>query len=305
MNLSSDYIIERKRNKMHLTRWKILSLVLIIMLILLLGKRYESSSNVSAQVGNSSDHIARIMINDVIYDDWARIKRIEKISQNQKTKALIVHINSPGGSVVGSEMLYNSIRKISKNIPVVIIMDSVATSGGYMASLAGNYIIAHNGTITGSIGVLMQSAEITELAEKIGIKFTNFKSGELKANPNLMEKLTPEAHKATMDSIYQVYDYFVNLVAERRNLDIEYVKKLADGRVYSGRQALELKLIDAIGNEDTAIDWLKDKNNIQDLKILDVKLKSHEGFIELLLEDFNSAISGFFTKNFKGLKSIL
>ena len=152
----------------------------------------------------------------------------------------------------------------------------------------------------------MQSAEITELAEFVGVKFTNFKSDELKANPSFTEKLTPEAYQATMDSIYEVYDYFIELVAARRNLDIEYVKKLADGRIYSGRQALDLKLVDAIGNEDTARNWLeKEKEISKDIAIQDIKLRPHEKFIDMLLEDLNSTVSNIFSSSFKGLKSIM
>ena len=306
MNLSPDYLIERKRNKMQLAKWKIFSLLLIIALVVFVGKNYSSDLNIASTSLQGAEVVGRIKINDIISDDLERIKNIEKIADNKKIKALIVHINSPGGSVVGSEMLYNSISKLSKTMPIAVVMGSVAASGGYMAALGGDYIISHNGTITGSIGVLMQSAEITELAEFVGVKFTNFKSDELKANPSFTEKLTPEAYQATMDSIYEVYDYFIELVAARRNLDIEYVKKLADGRIYSGRQALDLKLVDAIGNEDTARNWLeKEKEISKDIAIQDIKLRPHEKFIDMLLEDLNSTVSNIFSSSFKGLKSIM
>ncbi|MDP5110075.1 MAG: signal peptide peptidase SppA [Rickettsiaceae bacterium] len=307
MNLSPDYLIERKRNKKQLAKWKLFSLLLLILiLIIFVGKNYSSELNVASTPLQGNDYIGRIRVNDIIADDLDVIENLEKIADNKKVKALIVHINSPGGSVVGSEMLYNSISKLSKNIPIAVVMGSVAASGGYMTALAGDYIIAHNGTITGSIGVLMQSAEITELADTIGVKFTNFKSAELKANPSFTEKLTPEAYQATMDSIYEVYDYFIELVAARRNLDIEYVKKLADGRIYSGRQALDLKLIDAIGNEDTARNWLeKEKGIPEKLLVRDIKLKPHEKFIDILLRDFNSTVSNLINSSFNGLKSIM
>jgi len=307
MNISPDYLIERKRNKRQLAKWKIFSLLLLILVfIIFVGKNYSSDLNIASPSLQVNDYIGRIRVNDIIADDLDVIENIEKIADNKKVKALIVHINTPGGSVVGSEMLYNSINKLSKNIPIVVVMGSVAASGGYMIALAGDHIIAHNGTITGSIGVLMQSAEVTELADTIGIKFTNFKSAELKANPSLTEKLTPEAYQATMDSIYEVYDYFVELVAARRNLDIEYVKKLADGRIYSGRQALDLKLIDAIGNEDTAKSWLKTEKGIsENLLVRDIKLRPREKFIDILLRDFNSAVSNLVGSSFNGLKSIM
>jgi protease IV len=306
MSVSPDYLIERKRSKLQIAKWKIFSLILILFLIVFGSKNLSPGIAASSTSFQGGDHIASIRINDVISDDLDIIKNLEKISTDNKAKALIVNINSPGGSVVGSEMLYNSILRIAKEKPVVIVMGSVAASGGYMAALAGDYIIAHNGTITGSIGVLMQSAEVTELAEMIGVKFNNFKSDDLKATPNLTEKLTPEAYQATMDSIYEVYDYFVELVATRRNLDIAYVKKLADGRIYSGRQALDLKLIDAIGSEETARQWLdKEKGISKELEVINVRLKAREKLVDLLIEDFNSSISNLFTTSFKGLKSIM
>ncbi len=306
MNISPDYLVERKRNKKQLAKWKIFSLMLIVVFVIIVGNKMSPDISISSSAFQANDHIASVRISDVISDDLDRIENLENIADNKKIKALIVNINSPGGSVVGSEMLYNSLRKVSKSMPVVVVMGSVAASGGYMAALAGDYIVAHNGTITGSIGVLMESAEITELAEMVGVKFTNFKSDELKANPNLTEKLTPEAYQATMDSIYEVYDYFVELVAARRNLDVEYVKKLADGRIYSGRQALDLKLVDAVGNEATARQWLeKEKSISTDLEVVNVRLRPKEKIFDILFEDLNSSISNLFSASFKGLKSIM
>lgn len=305
MSLNQDYIIERKRHKKQIAKWKLISLLVVLILTFYMNKNYFTNINIqNTESIGGSEYIARILINSEITYDFESIRNIDNISDRKNAKALIVTINSPGGSTVGSEMLYNSILKLSKIIPVVVVMGEVAASGGYMAALGGDYIIAHNGTITGSIGVLMQSAEITELADKLGVKFTNFKSDILKANPNLTEKVTPEAYQAIMDSVYEVQDYFVSLVAARRNLDIEYVKKVADGRIYSGRQAMDLKLIDEVGNEDTAIEWLEKERKItKDLKIIDINLKRKKGFWDVVYEDFNVSIVNLFSSKFKGLKS--
>ena len=306
MNITPDYLIERKRSKMQITKWKIFALLLIILVLIMASNSWSSRDSAQGTFAKGKDHIASIRVNDIIFDDINRVRKIAGIAKNDSIKAVIVHINSQGGSVVGSEMLYNSLLKMSKEKPVVVVMESVAASGGYMASLGADYIIAHNGTITGSIGVIMQSAEITELADKIGVTFNNFKSDTLKASPNLFEKLTPEAKQATMDSIYEVYDYFIELVAIRRNLDLDYVKKLADGRIYSGRQALDLKLIDAIGNEDTALEWLQTKKGIStNLEVLEVRLSPKDKLLDILIEDFKTSISSLFISSFKGLKSII
>ncbi len=306
MNITPDYLIERKRTKNQLAKWKIFVLLLIFVIFFVGRSELPSVKGISKSTFPVSDHIASIRIDDVIMDDLDRVRRLEKIEDNDNIKALIVNINSPGGSVVGSEMLYNSLRRISTSKPVVVIMGSVAASGGYLAALGGDYIIAHNGTLTGSIGVIMQSAEITELAEMIGVKFHNFKSNELKAAPNPMEKLTPEVKEATMESIHEVYDFFTEIVAERRKLDLEYVRKIADGRVYSGRRAHELKLIDAIGNEDTALKWLREKRDISaDLEVVDTKINPKERLIDIIMEDLQTSISSLFSSSFKGLKSII
>ena len=304
MSISPDYLIERKRTKKQLLKWKFVALALIIAMLFVARNHLPSTGTMTPFP--KADHIASTRIDGIIFDDLDRVKKLLALKKDEKIKALIVNINSPGGSVVGSEMLYNALRKIADSKPVVIIMGSLAASGGYMAALGGDYIIAHNGTITGSIGVIMQSAEITELAERFGIKFNNFKSDELKAAPNPTEKLTPEVRQVTMDSIYKVYDYFIEVVANRRNLDIQQVRKLADGRIYSGRQALDLKLIDAIGNEDTAIEWLQEKKGIaKELEVIDVKLKARDRLIDMLMEDFDTKISSFLSSSFKGLKSII
>ncbi len=310
MNLPPDYLIERKRSKLQLTKWKIVSLILLIALLVIFGQKkfpndYFSSSykNISAK----SEYIASISFEEIIYDNLARLKKINKLAEDESIKAVIVNINSPGGSVVGSESLYNALRKIAQKKPVVAVMHSVAASGGYLVSLGADYIIAHNGTITGSIGVLMQTAEITELAEKIGIKFNNFKSNELKANPGFTEKLTDEAEEAMMENIFDVYDYFVQLISERRGLNVDYVKKIADGRIYSSKIALKYNLIDAIGNEDTAIKWLEEEQEItKNLKIVEVKLTPQDKLMELLLDDLGNNIRYFGNKllgSFHGLSS--
>ena len=176
MNINPDYLIERKRNKSQILRWKILSLLIVLMVLVISISTIFKKNDLPFFLSNiKSDYIANILLEEVIYDDLSRVKNLEKIAEDKNIKAVIVHINSPGGSVVGSEMLYNYFRKIAKNKPVVAVLGSLAASGGYLVALGADYIIAHNGTITGSIGVLMETTEITDLAEKIGVKFNNFK----------------------------------------------------------------------------------------------------------------------------------
>ncbi|AJQ51858.1 MAG: signal peptide peptidase SppA [Rickettsia conorii subsp. raoultii] len=303
MSITPDYLIERRQIKSRLLIWKLAAIILIAIVFLLVGKDFAPKEVLP--INSNEDYIASVLIDEIILEDEKRDKKLKKIIDDSHIKALIVNVNSPGGTVVGSEKIYNILRKISAKKPVVIVMGTMAASGGYLISLGGDYIISHNGTITGSIGVILQTAEVTELAQKLGIKFNNFKSGELKAVPNPTEKLTEAVRVAIMENIEDTYNFFLELVSERRNLPIEEVKKLADGRVYSGRQALKLKLVDAIGSEDTALKWLQEVQKINvNLLVKDYQLKPKPKLMDIILEDFDSIAPSFFKNSFNGIKAI-
>ncbi|HJD54650.1 MAG TPA: signal peptide peptidase SppA [Rickettsia endosymbiont of Proechinophthirus fluctus] len=303
MSITPDYLIERRQIKSRLLIWKLAAIILIAIVFLLVGKDFAPKEMLP--INSNEDYIASVLIDEIILEDEKRDKKLKKIIDDSHIKALIVNVNSPGGTVVGAEKIYNILRKISAKKPVVIVMGTMAASGGYLISLGGDYIISHNGTITGSIGVILQTAEVTELAQKLGIKFNNFKSGELKAVPNPTEKLTEAVRVAIMDNIEDTYNFFLELVSERRNLPIEEVKKLADGRVYSGRQALKLKLVDAIGSEDTALKWLQEVQKINvNLLVKDYQLKPKPKLMDIIFEDFDSIAPSFFKNSFNGIKAI-
>ncbi|MCX4083968.1 signal peptide peptidase SppA [Rickettsia hoogstraalii] len=303
MSITPDYLIERRQIKSRLLIWKLAAIILIAIVFLLVGKDFAPKEVLP--INSNEDYIASVLIDEIILEDEKRDKKLKKIIDDSHINALIVNVNSPGGTVVGSEKIYNILRKISEKKPVVIVMGTMAASGGYLISLGGDYIISHNGTITGSIGVILQTAEVTELAQKLGIKFNNFKSGELKAVPNPTEKLTEAVRVAIMENIEDTYNFFLELVSERRNLPIEEVKKLADGRVYSGRQALKLKLVDAIGSEDTALKWLQEVKKINaNLLVKDYQLKPKPKLMDIILEDFDSIAPSFFKNSFNGIKAI-
>ncbi|QWB86700.1 hypothetical protein JRD95_00754 [Rickettsia parkeri] len=303
MSITPDYLIERRQIKSRLLIWKLTAIILIAIVFLLVGKDFVPKEVLP--INSNEDYIASVLIDEIILEDEKRDKKLKKIIDDSHIKALIVNVNSPGGTVVGAEKIYNILRKISAKKPVVIVMGTMAASGGYLISLGGDYIISHNGTITGSIGIILQTAEVTELAQKLGIKFNNFKSGELKAVPNPTEKLTEAVRVAIMDNIEDTYNFFLELVSERRNLPIEEVKKLADGRVYSGRQALKLKLVDAIGSEDTALKWLQEVQKINvNLLVKDYQLKPKPKLMDIILEDFDSIAPSFFKNSFNGIKAI-
>lgn len=306
-NISPEYLIERKRTKSQLLRWKLVAIIAIIFGIFWYIKNSdeETTSVATVVASGGSDYIASIEVNEIIMEDLDRMKKLSDLADDNKVKAVIVHINSPGGSTVGSELMYRSFRKISEKKPIVSIMGSVAASGGYMVALGTDYIFCQNGTITGSIGVLMQTVEVTEMAENWGIKFENFKTSEYKAAPNPTEKTTPAVRAAVMDSIYDYHEYFVELVAKHRKMNINDARHIADGRVYTGRQAIEHNLVDQIGFEDDALAWLQAERNIDSkLKIKKYKLKQKMHFIDSLFEEFENKLSNVISSRFYGLKSL-
>ena len=258
MTLDADQIVDRRRLKRRLTFWRIAAVVAVVAVIVLAIGRDESL------IGR--DYVARLAVEGIIFDNPDRHELLSSLSKNENVKALIIRINSPGGTVVGGESLYHSVRKFSKKKPVVAVMGETATSAAYMVAIASDRIFAHAGSITGSIGVLMQTADVTKLLEKIGVKPEAVKSGPLKAQPNPMEPFTGKARAAIRSVVLDLYEMFVGMVQERRHFSTDKAKQLADGRVFTGRQALKNGLLDALGGEAQARDWLAKKRKI-DLKL--------------------------------------
>ncbi len=214
-------------------------------------------------------------------------------------KAVIININSPGGSIVGSEILYNNIKEISESKPVIAVLQSVAASGGYMSAIAADYIIAHNGTLTGSIGVIIQSTEITDMANKLGVTFNNYKSSHLKGTPSPFEKTDPLIDQVVNESVKDSYKFFVDLVKDARKDKIKQVNlsKVTDGRIFTGRQALELGLVDEIGSKKEAINHLETEYQIKNLDVKHISLKKIENKLLEKIINKDSAIGKFLNKD--------
>ena len=269
-------------------RWRLvaLSLLAIIGLSLVAG-------NIGEWIKKSTPHIARVEISGIIEDDVERDKTFQEIADNNQIKAVIIHLDTPGGTVVGGETLYESIKNIRAKKPVVAVMGDIATSAGYMVALGTNYIVARNGTLTGSIGVLLQSVEITELAQKVGVKMDAVKSAPLKGSPSPFERMSYAARQSMQDVVNSFYGLFIDMVVAERKLPKEEVIKLADGRVFTGTQALQVKLVDAIGGENKALEWLHNTQKIEkSLEVRDVKVGSEPSKLEKIREEL-----GISTKN--------
>ena len=249
MSLETDVIIDRRKLKRRLSVWRIIAIIAIAGAAL--GFIARKDGGIIPR-----DHVARIEIDGVITEDAQRERALRRVADDDHARALIVAINSPGGTVVGSENLFRALRHIAEKKPVVAIMGTVAASGGYMTALGADRIYAQSGTITGSIGVILQSADVTGLLQKLGIAPQVIKSSPLKAVPNPFEPLTPEGRAATRQVIMDMFEQFVDMVADRRKLSPDAARELADGRIFTGRQAKANRLIDALGGESEARDWL-------------------------------------------------
>lgn len=255
MSFEPDAILDRRRLRRNLSLWRIAAIVGIT------GAVAISAASMGG-LTFGRDHISRLEVFGIIVEDEERDQAILDLADDKNAKALIVSIDSPGGTTSGSEGLYLALREVARKKPVIAVMGTVAASGGYITAIGADHIIARGNTITGSIGVLMQNTEVSELLKKIGVGVELITSGPLKGKPSPFEPMDAQGRAAIKNLIDDSYQWFVNLVAERRNFSPERARELADGRVYSGRQALEAKLIDQIGGMTEARVWLDKEKDI-------------------------------------------
>jgi protease IV len=223
--------------------------------------------------------IARVTLEGVITDDRDKLKLFKRLAENKQVAAVILFVNSPGGTTSGGEALFEGIRELAKAKPVVAQMGTVAASAGYIVALAADHIIARGNTITGSVGVIFQWAEVSQLLDKLGVKMTEIKSGPLKANPSMFQPVDEAGRAVAEQMVAESKRWFVGLVAERRSIDTTRVAGLEQGRVFSGREALGFKLIDEIGGEGEAVKYLEEKRSVsKGLKVVDWKPKRESSF---------------------------
>jgi protease-4 len=195
----------------------------------------------------------------------------------------VVHINSPGGTTAGSEQLFDSLVRLKAKKPLVVVVEGLAASGGYITAIAADHIVAQQSSLVGSIGVLFQYPNFTDLLKTVGVKVEEVKSSPLKAAPNGFEPTSPEARDALDSLVKDSYAWFKGLVKDRRGMDDAQLAKVTDGRVFTGRQAVELKLIDQLGDEKAAIAWLEAEKGVKkDLPVRDYKLNPRFGDLTFL-----------------------
>jgi len=280
MSLDADYIVDRRRLRRKLTLWRVLAVLLAMVAIVAVAARLARPDLALGEGAGS--YMARVSIRGLIRNDQERTESLDRLAKS-RARAVIVHIDSPGGTAAGAEQLYASLRDVAAKKPMVIVVDGLAASGGYIAALAGDHVVTRSAGLLGSIGVLFQYPNFADLMKTLGVKVEEVKSSPLKAAPNGFEPTSPEARAALDALVKDSYAWFRGMVKERRGMDDALLEKVADGRVFTGRQAVELKLVDQLGDEKAAVAWLVAEKKVKsDLPVRDYKLTPRFGDLTFL-----------------------
>jgi protease-4 len=284
MPLDADLLLDRRRLKRRLSLWRGLAVLAIAGLVLAVLAWRE---DVPGMIPGAGAHVARFTVSGYIGDDRKTIEALDRARRDNSVRAVVVAIDSPGGSVAGGEGLHAALGRLAERKPVVAVMGGTAASAGYMTALPAHRIFAREATVTGSIGVILQTPEVSELLARLGLRMETLASGAFKDQPSPFRPLTDEGRAELMRVVRDLHDQFVAKVAAGRQMPPERVRELADGRVFTGREAVGLGLVDAIGGEAEARAWLAEARSVPaGLPIRDIETR---GFAE---RNFGAAVQG-------------
>ncbi|MCG6114110.1 MAG: signal peptide peptidase SppA [Mesorhizobium sp.] len=268
MASKADDMIDRRRLRRKLTFWRGAAIVIAAVAVI------AAAVWMFQDTATSTSHIAKIRIEGTITDNRELQERIQRIGESASVQGVIVAISSPGGTTTGGEAIFEALRTLSEQKPMVAEVGTLAASAGYMIATASDHIVARQSSIVGSIGVLVQFPDVTELMENIGVSYEAVKSSPLKAEPNPFTPTTDEEREMLRALVMDSYDWFVDLVTDRRALTRQQVLALADGSIFTGRQALERGLVDALGGEEVAKAWLVEQGIDADLEVVEWRDRS-------------------------------
>jgi protease-4 len=279
MSLEADQIVDRRNIRRKLTFWRVAAVLIAIAAVIGAALLATGRAPLAPATAGS---IARVSVTGLIRSNQERVEALDRLGRSS-ARAVILHINSPGGTSAGAEELHAALVRLKAKKPLVVVVDGLAASGGYIAAIAADHIISLETSLVGSIGVLMQYPNISELMQTLGIKVETIRSTPLKAAPSGYEPTDPAAIEAIRSVVMDTYAWFRGMVKDRRGLDDASLEKVADGRVFTGRQALGLKLIDELGTEETALDWLaREKQVDRQTPVRDYPLQASFGDLTFL-----------------------
>ncbi|RLQ86900.1 signal peptide peptidase SppA [Notoacmeibacter ruber] len=280
-----EEIVARRQQRRKLGRWRTAAILFALVAIgAVVWRVGETQANLSP-----ISQIAKVKIEGTITEDSDLLDRLDSIAETESVEGVLLVIDSPGGTSVGGEAIHNAVRKIAAEKPVVAQVGTLAASAGYMIASAADHIVARQSSIVGSIGVLVQYPNVQRGLDMIGVELDAVKSSPLKAEPSPFNETTAEERAVLQRLVDDIYDWFVTLVAERRPLSLAETRKLADGSVFSGRQALDNKLVDELGGEDTAIAWLESKGVASGLTVVDWEPETQYSLFGIPLGRTNAA----------------
>lgn len=236
----------------------------------------------------SGPFVARVNLEGFIGSNREQLATLYDLGSDEQVKALMVYIDSPGGTMVGGLDVYTALKRVSENKPVVCVMGTAAASAGYLISLGCSHVIANPATLTGSIGVFMPLVDATALAEKIGVKSNSIASGSLKMATSPLEKPSVASNAYLQDMVNDLQETFMSYVLENRQINDEAKKIIADGRALTGRKAYELGLVHDLGDLLNAKIWLEKQHGItQNTDVREIPLVREKNFFEKAMNSFS------------------
>ena len=276
MTLDAEAIADRRRLRRKLSFWRVVGILALILAVGAVGVMRRRGASESSP---ARPMCARISINGFIAGNQRMADLMERVGKASAVSGVVIYINSPGGTTTGSEELFRNIRALSAKKPLVAFVDGTAASGGYITAIAADHIVARETSLVGSIGVLFQYPDLSGLLNHVGVKVEEVKSAPLKAEPSPFKPTSPEARAALESVVKDTYDWFKRLVRERRGMSESELATVSTGQIFSGRQGVPMKLVDAIGTERDAVAWLEAQKGVRkDLPIRDWKPRGDGDF---------------------------
>jgi protease-4 len=274
MPIDAEMIVDRRRLRRKVSFWRVVGFLALIVAVIVGGLAVAGRTP-----GEGQEQIARISVSGFIAGSQRMSDLFKRVGDARSVSGVVISINSPGGTTTGAEELYRGLRQLADKKPLVAFVDGTAASGGYITALAADHIVARETSLVGSIGVLFQFPETSQLLDKLGVRVEEIKSAPLKAEPSPFHPASPEARAALQNVVNDTFDWFKRLVADRRNLDDAQLGTVSTGQVFNGRQSLPLKLVDQLGAERDAIAWLEREKNVRkDLPVRDWQPRDRSRF---------------------------